>query len=765
MRNIVGAWISLLSDAMSSLDKSYNFLAPKDVVTYRNNWRQQSDTNLFIDENANWYIWKMFKDKESIYSESFLVWSLWYLLWKLKPWSKIVIQICRSVSELMNWKDDIEWTLSFEEQKALIISLVRKYHGSYFNDCSIEDKLNIIEMKDNNKDLFYILASEWIEWLCCNTKPKLDHENFTSKDIAKYLYRVARNDDLFLNKLIETKPKRLRSNNGPSDYYGMIEISVRLTDYLKWIRLQWWELRQNRYDSIIKEILFGRSLDNIHPMLLDLRQFCRSVVWDQSTHKQEWDISWGCPNWFSTIYFDAKKHHEYEKKKHNKNKLNRLIAWIWLSFVIVVWGYYWKTNWDRSRAEQEINRIIEIVLENKDIGIRMHWHYDKLNNEQKKVWLKNILDIAIYDFDMRYGLWNIDKEQFKIMVLWELLQWWSESLLRIFSAWNFFDQYVNNVNDFLDNTFITNIRNKIIFADVWTPIDYYWKYSRYKSGFMNSFRLLKDDWNDILHDDKFSLISLGTYMRRDWYEYEIGVLTCKENVSEIMTGLPFKCKWDKYTKEFIVAKWYGKEWYNMDDSLSVVRDFFNNTYLRKFSEEISIIIDRVFRQDQSTIISYLEIVDLMMDYDEMRYLNSPIDRDFKKKINFIRGKILWKNQEIMEKHWFTLIPYPDLSKYEQIFKDTYNLDVRKDVNKDDLYSSFDNRYNSYSSGNLKNINIINVFYYDQNWKQWILSKVTYKWKDYIVAFENYDNSYKVDLESFENWKKVAEDFLRIRWLI
>jgi len=64
-------------------------------------------------------------------------------------------------------------------------------------------------------------------------KPNLDLDKFCSLDIAKYLYWVMSSNNSFYKKISATKPTKLKeSSKESSDYYGMIELSIRIYDFL-----------------------------------------------------------------------------------------------------------------------------------------------------------------------------------------------------------------------------------------------------------------------------------------------------------------------------------------------------------------------------------------------------------------------------------------------------------------------------------------------------------------------------------------------------
>jgi len=63
-----------------------------------------------------------------------------------------------------------------------------------------------------------------------NNIPQLPEKesNFSSLDTAKYLYRVCKNNPAFFDKIKSIKPEKAKS-----EFYPIIEISIRLTDFLK----------------------------------------------------------------------------------------------------------------------------------------------------------------------------------------------------------------------------------------------------------------------------------------------------------------------------------------------------------------------------------------------------------------------------------------------------------------------------------------------------------------------------------------------------
>ena len=132
MINIVDAWISVMRKWVDLLDETCNFCVPwivKHIEKKKNNWElvvktyeiDDSEDKLQItSKNCRWYIWKIFKNKDNIYSkENFWIGSLWYLFKKLKESEKLTIVIAPSLSKYMNGAEDLEWAMNVEEEKKL----------------------------------------------------------------------------------------------------------------------------------------------------------------------------------------------------------------------------------------------------------------------------------------------------------------------------------------------------------------------------------------------------------------------------------------------------------------------------------------------------------------------------------------------------------------------------------------------------------------------------------------------------------------------
>lgn len=223
------------------------------------------------------YIGKMLKKWENIYSKIALENYIWEQLQECRnKWDYFTIELCKSVWDMLNDEDEEKNNvMTLQEQKDFLIDMIKKNYWK-----NVLKKVNIISLDDQaeHQELLYIIKTKWLKWLYCKNKPSLPNdrknkeEKINSLDIARYLYRVCLQNDEFMKIIYETKSDTLRNKEWNkfdrkrnSDFYWMIEIAIRLTDFINGIMVQWWVRRQEKYDKIIRFLLdynLNKELDS-----------------------------------------------------------------------------------------------------------------------------------------------------------------------------------------------------------------------------------------------------------------------------------------------------------------------------------------------------------------------------------------------------------------------------------------------------------------------------------------------------------------------
>lgn len=224
---------------------------------------------MFQDWAFRIYLGNMRKKWENVYSKIALENYIWELLKDCDgKWASFTIELCKSVGDILNKdnKEEESNTMTLQEQRDFLTSMIIKVYGK-----KKLKKINItsLDNQPEHKELLDIIKAKWLEWLSSPDKPKLPKtredsgkEKFSSIDIARYLYRVCNHNDNFMKMIYETKSKNIRGKESnvfdrkrASDFYWMIEVAIRLTDFLNGITVQWWVRRQEKYDRIIRLIL------------------------------------------------------------------------------------------------------------------------------------------------------------------------------------------------------------------------------------------------------------------------------------------------------------------------------------------------------------------------------------------------------------------------------------------------------------------------------------------------------------------------------
>jgi|GEM_PF-2591312 len=228
-------------------------------------------------DNHAWWIGKIPKTKkersDGIYSLEFIQASLEVLFKNLGEGEVAQIVMAPSFSRYFNGREDRERGLSNEDAKALILEVVVKKFPQF------KDRLNVVcvEEMDLHKDLFDELGMSIDPYTgVCDVEMafEIDGETYekyefdiskspTSLNIARFLYRVSKeNKDLF-QVLRHAVPGKIRSdfdeNPSAKDYYALTEIAIRLAEILNGRSIHGGADRQGKYDDFIEDIIVAAN--------------------------------------------------------------------------------------------------------------------------------------------------------------------------------------------------------------------------------------------------------------------------------------------------------------------------------------------------------------------------------------------------------------------------------------------------------------------------------------------------------------------------
>ncbi|MFA6992579.1 MAG: hypothetical protein WC269_04875, partial [Candidatus Gracilibacteria bacterium] len=256
----------------------------------------QTDMPRLNRENAGFYLGRFIKNpvfdgvaevlgiegdpkKKGIYSPEFIAGMLDYAFSRMAYGSdkKINVFVCSIFGELFNGPSEIaERTMTFEEQKALILDIAKKRFGEYQAGC-----VNVVNIEDveAHKPLLGLLKGTFDEEkgvsspdvLAVEGDVKLN-ENASSLEIAQYLYKAVKENqvlqEVFKNLMPEGLQERTWGDKDDDDEefvitpricYGLTEISIRLWEILNGRFIHGGVDRQGKYDEVIEKIVRGKN--------------------------------------------------------------------------------------------------------------------------------------------------------------------------------------------------------------------------------------------------------------------------------------------------------------------------------------------------------------------------------------------------------------------------------------------------------------------------------------------------------------------------
>lgn len=558
-------------------------------------WKHDLSENIsYINQNISSdntyrYMGKVMKNRDSEYSPEFIIWSLQYLFEKI-PYGKVNFVIWSKVSEIMNGAKDIKDAMSIEEQKDYIMYYAYQYFPERVND------LNIIDIQQNHPDLFSTLESNPenpLDTLDSNDLPNLDTHHISSLKIAKHLYIACKNDKNLDNRIRSLTPPNLEEKTESSYYYGLIEIAIRLTDYLNWITIQWWKYGQGKYDQFIKTIIMWSYKNYWWEGLEYLSQFCKEVLKNKNQK-------------FATIHLKTK---EYEQKirdqeiverrkkdkiaqKHNMYK-NIVITALAIStlFGLGYLGVSESKKNDKAKIEEKINLENQKKLADKKLWYSLT-NYSNFGESNDKIRVLNDWASNVYNILTKRYIENFDEskeEELISMIKDELIR--SDQINQVNIV-----EYLNwQSNSFIKYYLFPNHINQLM--RLWfTDIPYEWL----NDDISSMHNTLQDKENIIYKKDNLSKIPkeyqkmynwwykwrtfqyLWEYTNDWWWNYKIWYIYLQSNSSGIVwtdiNELVKKQSWDYipwniyflaskdgkvYTKELwleVINSWLS-EWY------------------------------------------------------------------------------------------------------------------------------------------------------------------------------------------------------------
>lgn len=520
------------------------------VFSYYKNW-EESDINdipELTSENFKFYVWQTLKfTKDQFYSEEFYVWAIENLLNNTGKTSVINIEVWAELKQILEPKwENSDIRMSTDEQIEYINYIINKYFKKE------KKRINVTDLSDNHSELFYKLESDWVK--CVLGDEKLNIDTVNSLNIYNLLYKATESDLKFFNRLKKTRPTWAKVDDDENwKYYSLAEIAFRLTDYIKWIYIQWWERRQNVYDVIIRDIITGWYN---HIELL----------------KQIYDLieSYNPNIDFESIHFNKKKYDKEQNRKEWVKKIKNYVWWLWLAVsLIVTWWIMW-ASYIKNQEKQDLQEKIDKAVVELSLG--MPEFKDYTDNWMRWEWW------LVYE-PLEFSKYNSEKlAQRFVHIYWEWDEEWYKFIQLLIlqtmkSAEHFFKTHYHLgptswYNDFIKNEFIE--KNKAILILKWYNIDtLLWNYEEYREAINNTIELEDKE----LKKYKWMNVSDKKVYKSFYSEYDIGVLECiSDTVHFSIAFWVLYCNNDIKWKKFFVAK--NNEWeYTLFEWSRVINEF------------------------------------------------------------------------------------------------------------------------------------------------------------------------------------------------
>lgn len=347
---------------------------PENLVQFKCQDKEEKKAILsnpeFLDEhNFRLQIWKMQENWWTLYNDITLWLWIEYMINHTKKWGHSVIQIWSDVWEnLQKWAE--EWVLSAQEEKEKLEKFIKKNFWKKWEVIKVEI------WSEKYPEVFEAI-SKWKKWIIPNKEPNLESMiPFNSPlQIIEYLAYNASKDEKLMELFQNTKPikylaedKRSHKKPGESDadFYGIVEVWLRLFEVLNWISIQWWLGRQRVYDKIISLIInwedvikwkeefncnYELSPKN-YPALEKLHKVCKEHYPDTKFNQLYIELyRWGKKGGIEEI------ERKLDEKKDLKSKLRMWGYWGLAAIALAAATWYTASRITKHRYEQAQERF------------------------------------------------------------------------------------------------------------------------------------------------------------------------------------------------------------------------------------------------------------------------------------------------------------------------------------------------------------------------------------------------------------------------
>ena len=543
-----------------------------DIVLYYESWNKTTIDKVvkLTTDNFKFYLWQIFVwSKKWLYNEEFIIFSIKSLLLHLEKWEKLSIESASFISWLVNGLKETEWALKPDDQVEYIENIVLD------NFPKDKDKIVVNWTHKVHRELYSAIEKEWLESLKVNINYQ-DLESFNSLDIARLLFNACETDTNLFRRFAATKENRWKTKTNKydkedfSNYYSLIEVSIRLTDYIKWVNIQSWEKKQWSYDSIITDILGDKYNSNLS--IWTIKKLSNNLT----------------KNWFNAIHIDKNKIEDELEKQNQKEKFlrnaRRIAIQTSLAVSLTLASAIWWISWYKWKEVTDLNDRIDTVLIDalKDKTIYTYFQMNMsiaYSTDKEKIDMIKKTWIKLWEyFKWRYWEWSIEDSKLQLFFILEMI---SSLDFPHIEDYKWTKPYI----EFIDKVLHKPV-SKAILISYWFDVDkIYLKNQEQKAYFENTYNL-NNIWSI---SSKASLVQLWEYVDSEWYSYDIAKYKCANIVSP-QSHASFCDTWDlELWKEYIVAKScdiYCE--YNMEEWKKVSLDFLSSPLNNLISELISI---------------------------------------------------------------------------------------------------------------------------------------------------------------------------------
>lgn len=621
-----------------------------DILVYTVSWKKLKKIPKINSHNFKLYIWQIFNNSLGLYDEDFIIWSIKSYLSMLDEWEKLVIESSSIVSWTVNNIREKDWALSPQDQITYLNEIVEKYFPEQ------KDKILINRLEDTNSDLLSEIEKNWLVSLESDNQLKLD-KNTSSLDLAKILYKATCENNDFFVKIASTAWKKRQKwekfdKANLENYYAIVEIAIRLKDYINGVNIHWWESRQREYDEIIFNIL-NWNYDHIQE-LKKLKEFCLSI---QKTP-------------FSSLTFSKDRYKkELERQLQKKDFLRKVRNIIWVTSLAVwaiVWTWVWTLDWYKQKQEQGLDKKIETILlhslKDKTIYTFLKpwfWTIEYKTDESKKLLLDMTWTKLAKYFIQRYWNWNsnISEKELKLFFILEMIEF---KQFPHYDDYEWEKPYIKFIEKVLQNP-----RAKAELILKWFNVDKdYFKFTSYKDAFERTY---KNTWDFELNRDFINSLS-ETYVDSKWNYHDIKKIRCYTIPSMWDINCPI---WLSPWNEYMLSRDSTYSNYSLEKWKEVALDFLSTP----FNELVLEIMTKwyIFSDD--------------MHSQEKNIRKKLVNLVLEKKFTLEEIKSRWVKEIIA----FLQNNFKDILiiDFKQICEDTINLDdelIKKfNENKDNLF--------------------------------------------------------------------------------